>query len=201
MTVIMGPMAIVDTGTTRERLVAAAIEVFVEQGYEQARVQDIARAAGLTTGAIYANYRGKSELLLDAMTARADAEMDALLHDAGEHETRELLGVLGDRLVQRRGRTALLLDAIAASRRDPPLAESLRERLADREELVATLIAQGKRDGTVDDDVDTATFARFCVMLSLGAVAMRALEAEPPPLDDWHSLITRLLDACGPENR
>lgn len=37
--------------STRERLVAAAIEVFREHGYERARVQDIARAAGLTTGA------------------------------------------------------------------------------------------------------------------------------------------------------
>jgi AcrR family transcriptional regulator len=41
--------------TTRERLVDAAIEVFREQGYEGARVHDIARADGLTTVAIYAN--------------------------------------------------------------------------------------------------------------------------------------------------
>lgn len=198
MTVIMVAMAVVDTGTTRERLVAAAIEVFVEQGYENARVQDIARAAGLTTGAIYANYRGKGELLLDAMTARADAEMDALLHDATGHETRELLAMLGDRLVQRRNRTALLLDAVAASRRDPQLATLLRERLGGREQLVASLIDQGKRGGTVDDDVDTEAFARFCVMLSLGALAMRALAVDPPRLEEWHSLIARLLDACAP---
>ena len=62
-----------------ERLIAAAIEVFAEQGYEGARVQDIARAAGLTTGAIYANYRGKAELLFDAIGARAGVELDALL--------------------------------------------------------------------------------------------------------------------------
>jgi AcrR family transcriptional regulator len=199
MTVIMSVMAVVDTGTTRERLVAAAIEVFVEQGYENARVQDIARAAGLTTGAIYANYRGKTELLLDAITARADAEMDALLHDATGHETRELLGILGDRLVQRRSRIALLLDAIAASRRDPQLAMLLRERLGEREQLVGALIDQGKGSGTVDPGVDTDVFARFCVMLSLGALAMRALAVDPPELGDWHSLIARLLDACGPE--
>ena len=69
--------------TTRDRLVAAAIEVFVAQGYDGARVQDIARAAGLTTGAIYANYRGKAELLFDAIGALAGVEVDALLNRRG----------------------------------------------------------------------------------------------------------------------
>jgi AcrR family transcriptional regulator len=55
-----------ESGSTRDRLLAAAVEVFVEQGYEGARVQDIARAAGLTTGAIYANFRGKGDFNLDA---------------------------------------------------------------------------------------------------------------------------------------
>ena len=67
-------------GSTRvSALVAAAIEVFVAQGYDGARVQDIARAAGLTTGAIYANYRGKAELLFDAIGALAGVELEALL--------------------------------------------------------------------------------------------------------------------------
>ncbi len=72
ITVILGVVTVTTTPmtgtgpTTRERLVTAAIQVFVEQGYEQARVQDIARAAGLTTGAIYANFRDKRELRLAA---------------------------------------------------------------------------------------------------------------------------------------
>ena len=63
MTVIISRMAALHDTSTRDRLLAAAVEVFVEQGYEGARLQDIARTAGLTTGAIYANFRGKDELL------------------------------------------------------------------------------------------------------------------------------------------
>ena len=73
--------AVPAAASTRDRLLDAAVEVFVEQGFESARVQDIARAAGLTTGAIYANFRGKSELLFDAMGARANAEMLRTIHD------------------------------------------------------------------------------------------------------------------------
>jgi TetR/AcrR family transcriptional regulator, transcriptional repressor of aconitase len=37
---------------TRERLLAAAAEVFAEKGYDRAGVQEIAHRAGFTTGAI-----------------------------------------------------------------------------------------------------------------------------------------------------
>ena len=87
ITIILDPVTVTTTPTTtgpstRDRLVAAAIEVFVDQGYEQARVQDIARAAGLTTGAIYANFRDKRELLLAAIADRSAAEVEALLQAA-----------------------------------------------------------------------------------------------------------------------
>jgi AcrR family transcriptional regulator len=186
------------TPTTRERLVAAAIEVFLADGYERARVHDVARAAGMTTGAIYANYRGKADLLFDAIADRTDTELDGLLEGAAGHETRKLLGVLGDRLVQPRRQPPLLLEAIAAARRDPTLAELLRERFGERERLVARLVEQGKRDGSIDSALDTDVLARFCITLALGALTMSSLELDTPASEDWHSLIARLLDACAP---
>ena len=50
-----------------ERLLHAAAEVFAEMGYERAGVAEIARRAGVPTGAIYSRYTGKAELLLDAV--------------------------------------------------------------------------------------------------------------------------------------
>lgn len=184
--------------STRERLLTAAVDVFVDQGYEQARVHDIARSAGLTTGAIYANFRGKSELLFEAIGARADAEMDALVARARGREVRELLELLGDRLVQRRAQVSLLIDAIAAARRDPELAGALRHRLDAREGAIGELVERAKDDGIVDGDVDTATFARFAMTLAMGALVMRTLDASPPDPDEWHALIARLLDALSP---
>ena len=48
-------------------LIKAAAEVFAERGYAGAGVAEIARRAGVTTGAIYSRYSGKSELLLEAL--------------------------------------------------------------------------------------------------------------------------------------
>jgi AcrR family transcriptional regulator len=186
--------------STRDRLIAAAIEVFAEQGYEGARLQDIARAAGLTTGAVYANYRGKAELLFDAIGARAGAELDGLLQDTASLGARAVLERLGDRLPESRATgPSLLVDAVAAARRDDDLAALLRERLGRRESTVADVIAAAKRDGSVTDSVSTDAFARFCTMLATGALVLRGLGIEPPDHDDWHALVARLLDALAPD--
>jgi AcrR family transcriptional regulator len=181
--------------TSRDRLLAAAVETFVEQGYEGARVQDIARAAGLTTGAIYANFRGKSELLFDAIGERADRELELMLAEAQQREVRELLELLGDRLVRPREDVPLLIDAVAAARRDDELAGALRERLDARERVIAGLVDRAKRDRAIDEALDTDTFARFCLTLAMGALVMRTLHTAPPDGDAWHALISRLLDA------
>jgi hypothetical protein len=108
---------------------------------------------------------------------------------------RELLGLLGDRLVQPRSQVPLLIDAIAAARRDPELAGALRHRLDAREETIVELVERAKHEGTVDEALDSATFARFAMTLAMGALVMRTLQTPPPDGDAWHALISRLLDA------
>ena len=52
--------------TTRELLLDAAAKVIARDGFQGARLADVAREAGLTTGAIYSNFRDKQELFLAA---------------------------------------------------------------------------------------------------------------------------------------
>ena len=70
-TVIMSGDVAVERRSTYPRAArrAAAAEVFAERGYDGAGVQEIARRAGLTTGAIYSRFSGKAELLRDAIDA------------------------------------------------------------------------------------------------------------------------------------
>ena len=64
-----------DVDLTRERLVEAAAAVFAERGYDGAGVQEVARRAGLTTGAIYGRFSGKAELLREAIAASSSDEL------------------------------------------------------------------------------------------------------------------------------
>lgn len=60
---------------TRLKVLAAARRLFSEQGYEGATIRDIAAAAGMSTGAVFANFTDKSDLFREIMVD----DMEALL--------------------------------------------------------------------------------------------------------------------------
>jgi AcrR family transcriptional regulator len=52
------------SAVTRKALLAAAEQIFARDGFEAARIEDIALAAGRSRGAFYANFESKTELFL-----------------------------------------------------------------------------------------------------------------------------------------
>ncbi|HEX5377707.1 MAG TPA: TetR/AcrR family transcriptional regulator [Phenylobacterium sp.] len=52
---------------TRAKVLAAARRLFSESGYEGATIRDIASAAGMSTGAVFANFTDKSDLFREIM--------------------------------------------------------------------------------------------------------------------------------------
>src|SRR6476661_5579015 len=61
---------------TRRRLVDAAEAIFARSGYHGSSVEEIAREAGATTGALYSNFAGKEELFLALFEERIAADLD-----------------------------------------------------------------------------------------------------------------------------
>lgn len=49
---------------TREKLLVAALDMYIEQGYHNTTVDEIAKYAGLSTGIAYRYFKNKKELLL-----------------------------------------------------------------------------------------------------------------------------------------
>ena len=68
---------------TRDRLVQAAADVFREKGYTGTRVQEIARRAGFTSGALYAHFDSRAELLAEAIAVE-NSRMFELSEKMGE---------------------------------------------------------------------------------------------------------------------
>lgn len=66
---------------TRQSLIAAAKSLFIERGYDDATVRDIARATDLSTGAVFANFADKADLFA-AVLAEDDTRLDAALEEA-----------------------------------------------------------------------------------------------------------------------
>jgi AcrR family transcriptional regulator len=81
------------TAATRCKLIAAAGRIFARDGFEAARLEDIAAAAGYTRGAFYANFADKEELffaLLEAWIGERVAELDDLLRNEAPNPAAKL---------------------------------------------------------------------------------------------------------------
>ncbi len=76
---------------TRQKVLTAARHLFSEQGYEGATIRDIAAAAGMSTGAVFANFADKSDLFREIMNvdmvALAAAMDDATLRGQGVEDS------------------------------------------------------------------------------------------------------------------
>lgn len=66
----------------RDRLLGAASTVFAERGFAGATMQEVAAAAGFTTGALYSNFASKDDLFFELfdreVTGRISAVRDIL---------------------------------------------------------------------------------------------------------------------------
>jgi AcrR family transcriptional regulator len=58
---------------TPETLLAVAVEVFIERGYDGTSMEHLSRAAGISKSSIYHHVRGKEELLRRAAGGRSTA--------------------------------------------------------------------------------------------------------------------------------
>lgn len=191
------PAAANGQSATRERLLRAAAEVFREQGYEGTRVGEVARRAGLTTGAIYANFRGKSELLQEVVASGSAelVEQIAAERRAGASH-RDILEFLGRRIARpavhgpdRR----LLIEAFAAARRDPEVAEAMRRNLDEGAHRLARTVERAQEEGSIVDDVSVSAVVRFAQALAFGLYLLESMEMPMPSTSDWDALISRVV--------
>ena len=186
------------------RLLAAATEVFAERGYAGARVADIARRAGVTTGAIYSRYRGKADLLVEAIDAATGDEFDVLFSDHRfEGRMEDILRIAGSHLVERSQQNqrshapGLLLESFTAARHEPDLVALLRDRMQVRHDRLADVVEAAKAGGGIDREVDTEALVTFCHAVGLGFLLLEVLDRPLPDAAAWEHLIVRLLAATG----
>lgn len=182
----------------RDRLLDAAAEIFAESGYEGARVQQIAERAGMTTGAMYNRFSGKSELLLEALDRHSEPLLDVLLQ--AQLPTAEVLSALAADLIDgtESPGQALLFESLLAARREPELAQRLRPVLADERSRLAGMVHGDQGEGRIDAEVDVTSVVTFCQAVGLGMGLLRMIDAQLPDADAWQELIMRLITAVEP---
>ena len=196
MTDLASPAVTVDDTSTR--LLQAAAEVFAQKGYDNAGVAEIARRAGVTTGAIYSRYTGKAELLAATLTQCLPDEFDSLFADhAFDGQVADVLRTVGSHLVLRPAspRHGLLLEAFVAARRDPELAAAIRSALLERRAQLGEMLDAAKELGVVDRSLDTTSMVHFAQAVGFGFLGYEALGIPHPDAVSWEALISKVISA------
>jgi AcrR family transcriptional regulator len=74
------------TELTRARLIQAAEMIFARDGFEAAKLEDIAAEAGYTRGALYANFESKEDLFLAMLEEKIVQRMQQLREHISRHD-------------------------------------------------------------------------------------------------------------------
>lgn len=190
----MGRRAGVSAEETRGLLLDAAMEVLLEHGYAGTRVSEIARKAGVTSGAIYNHFASKTELLTAAIEEQSPGAIEDLLGSGDPTAVLEAFGQIGRLLPE--GRNVLgptLLELIATSTRDPEVAAVVGEQFSTKERSAADLVRAAQDAGEVDHSIDADALVRFTTMVALGSVAVNALGLKHVDDHGWADIIDRML--------
>lgn len=186
---------------SRAALIEAAFEEFSAKGYEAATVAGIAERAGVTTGALYAHFAGKLDLLLATVGLRP---IEDVLRSAGEiaslppgEAARRITHAMAARPDRR---MLLLLDVIVVARRDPHVAQILRGGLESYLRAMTRANDDAVALGLIDPALATDDLARVQALLTMGKVVFGALDEEPPSEPAFARLTDVLLQTAGPHD-
>jgi AcrR family transcriptional regulator len=194
----MGRTAGATAAGTRERLLRAAADVFAGRGYDGTRVSDIAVAAGLSNGAMYAYFGSKVELLVDALHAHGGRLLADLV---AAHPTRPIADLLLQTGRSLRGRREqddeLFVEALLAARRDPEVVEPVRGYVRERADWLAGLVRDAQARGELDPGLPPAAVAHFCLSLAAGT-ALVSPDLNDVDEQEWSALLGRLMTVLEP---
>jgi AcrR family transcriptional regulator len=186
-------------GTARERLLAAAARVFAERGYASASIDEIARDAGVTKGAVYWNFDSKEELFFALLDQRLDAGARRLMGltagaPADVDSAPEVSAGFSEIVDAGRDVVLLMHEHWSLAARDPRLGGAYAERQrALREGIARALEARHATTG-IPLTVPAQRLATVILALSNGLAMDRLVDSDAVPDDLFGEALSLLYD-------
>lgn len=171
-----------DAARNRARILAAADEVFAEQG-AAATTEEVARRAGVAVGTVFRHFPTKQDLLVAIMKALLERLRDTAAALAGRDDG---LFVLFRQVVGEASARTTVLALLAEAGREIDV-----DALAGLQGAVETLLRDGIAAAAVRSDLDFPQ-----VMALLHAVTQAALRGWDPALRD--QVLSVVLDGMRP---
>lgn len=173
------------TPTTRERLLDAAARVIARDGFQGARLADVAREAGLTTGAIYSNFRDKEDLFVAAFDQVQQLGAELAEAGPGVDGLIESFRFAAARFENSRQLQVLNLELALLGARNARVRHYLRAGLGESVETVA-------KELPGEDDAERRELAALLIALSNGIALVRMLAPDQVSIEAAERALRRL---------
>jgi TetR/AcrR family fatty acid metabolism transcriptional regulator len=135
----------------RERILRAAVDVFAEHGYFNAKVAQIAKSAGVADGTIYLYFDGKEDLLITIFREHTRNYLIALeqrLTDVRGAEERLRIAVRHHLETLGRDRALAVVSQVELRHSLKFMSLFSQEEIADYLIVIRTIVEQGQAEGT-----------------------------------------------------
>ena len=184
-----------EAAQTRENLLTAALTLFGKRGVAATRLEDIAKEAGVSRGALYWHFDGKDAIIIELLKVRTNRFL-AVLDDALRHEGAPLerLHRAMRALFMHQEKDEAFRDAVMLEFERTVLNDAadhfqtyLRQTTEHYMKVIADIIEQGKRDGSIRKDYATESVLQFLGSLTSGVFMEFRLQRTKrtvfPPID------------------
>lgn len=169
---------------TVRALTGAAVELFLRDGYAATSVHAVAREAGVTTGALYANFAGKAGLglaALDRIRATHIADLAEHLAGAGDFSQRmRRLGAWTERIVGESGWPRFELEFALAATEEPELLATLADRRRLLHAALADVLDRQLAETGQTAALPTDEMVRALLGIGIGIAVQRMLDPAIP---------------------
>jgi len=145
---------------TEKRIIRAALELFVRNGYHGTSINDIMKKVGLTKGALYAHFASKGELLLRIIEEFKVRYIDEMIRTVTEHEGSALEKLhhtfsFSSRFAYEHQNLCVFLTFLTTElKADVDFEPSLKDVYRQYQKFIGQLIRQGIRQGLFKKDLD-----------------------------------------------
>jgi AcrR family transcriptional regulator len=187
----------------RTRILDAALTCFAREGFHAATVQDIVEESGLSPGAIYGYFKGKTEIAMAIAAERHVMERQRLESALAAPDIDRALQRLLEAFVfelrtpkERRWRH-LAVQLWAESLSNPRLKREALAGLSQAVDLLAPMIAQAQREGRWPQHLDPASAARVMVAVLQGISLQVAWDSQID-IERFANALRIMLDPNGP---
>ncbi len=169
--------------TTREKILAMALDLITKNGFDPTSVADICLAANVSKGAFYHYFPSKQALFMELIQMWLDA-LDVGLHMALDNASSvpegllNMAGMTGRIFQEAKDGFPILIEFWRQANLDPVIWQEAMTPYKRYLDYFEKLVLQGIKEGSFDESTDPKFAARLLISMAMGLLLQASFDPE-----------------------